>query len=89
MDRRNEVAGEEIELAEDSPGLMSGGGITQALPPTDSGKDAYMVLAGCFLAEVFTWGMILGVGSYSTMLLTSFHSAAVFLWRVSSILLSS
>jgi hypothetical protein len=86
MDRRNEVAEEEIELDEDSPSLISGGSVTQALAPTDSGKDAYMVLAGCFLAEVFTWCMVLGACSYLAMLLTSFHSATLFLWRVSSLL---
>jgi hypothetical protein len=86
MDRRNEVTGEEIELDEDSPSLTSGGSVTQALAPTDSGKDAYMVLAGCFLAEVFTWGMVLGACSYLTKLLILFHSAALFLWRVSSLL---
>jgi hypothetical protein len=47
MDRSNEAGEDEIELH---------GSVTEALPPTDGGKDAYMVLAGCFLAEVFTWG---------------------------------
>lgn len=61
MNRRNEVTGENIELDEHSPNLIIGGSVTQALAPTDSGKDAYMVLAGCFLAEVFTWGMIFGL----------------------------
>ena len=59
MDPRNEAIGEELELDENSLDSPSGGGVAQALPPTDSGKDAYMVLAGCFLAEVFTWGMFL------------------------------
>jgi hypothetical protein len=61
MDRHNEAAGDEIELNEGSPSLINDSNVNhapvQALAPTDSGKDAYMVLAGCFLAEVFTWGM--------------------------------
>ena len=56
MDSRNRLAGEDIELDEALHDLTSDRHVTQALAPTDSGKDAYMVLAGCFLAEVFTWG---------------------------------
>ena len=58
MDHHDEAARADIELVQVAPRLMSGGGVVQALPPTDSGKQAYMVLAGCFLAEVFTWGML-------------------------------
>ena len=70
MDLRNEAVGEEIELDETSLGSTGGGSVAQALAPTDSGKDAYMVLAGCFLAEVFTWGMFLCTYSHSARHLT-------------------
>jgi hypothetical protein len=86
MNRHNEATRDEIELDEISPGMVGGGSVTQALASTDSGKDAYMVLAGCFLAEVFTWGMVLGAYDHFTILLMWFHSAALFLWRVSSLL---
>ena len=33
-----------------------GRGEARALPRTDGGKDAWLVLSGCFIAEVFTWG---------------------------------
>lgn len=87
MDRRNEDAGEDIELNEhSSPSPLSASSITQALARTDNSKEAYMVLAGCFLTEVFTWGIVLDACSDLTILLTSFHSAALFLWRISSLL---
>ena len=58
MDSHSEVAEEAFELDTGAQSLTAGNRTSQALPPTDSGKDAYKVLAGCFLAEVFTWGMI-------------------------------
>lgn len=28
-----------------------------ALPPTDGGKDAWLLLAGCFVINVLIWGL--------------------------------
>jgi hypothetical protein len=28
-----------------------------SLPPTDKGKDAYLFLVTCFVAEAFVWGI--------------------------------
>lgn len=28
----------------------------EALPPVDGGKDAWLVLAGCFVLEALVWG---------------------------------
>ena len=32
---------------------------TRPLPRTDGGKDAWLVLAGCFVMEVLVWGYAL------------------------------
>lgn len=29
---------------------------TRSLPPVDGGKDAWLVLAGCFVLEALVWG---------------------------------
>lgn len=57
MDHSGETI-DEFELDEGTASFIvrDRGSVTQALPPTDAGKDAYTVLAGCFLIEVFTWG---------------------------------
>ena len=50
-----DVVEEPVELQELFAGLSSNGGVPQTSSPTDEGRDAYVVLAGFFLAEVFTW----------------------------------
>lgn len=82
----SEVTEEAVELDEDSDTLTAGGRTSQALPPTDSGKDAYMVLVGCFLAEVFTWGKVHDACAFLTRLLTVRSSPSLLLWRVPSVL---
>ncbi|KAK5702465.1 hypothetical protein LTR17_022298 [Elasticomyces elasticus] len=65
MNTDSELAGEQFELQDGAAG-----GAPQSLPPTDRGKDAYSVLAGCFLAEVFTWCSCLQSGIYLETALT-------------------
>ena len=74
MNSLTESGGKEIGFSGDYANLAEGNSVVQALPPTDSGKDAYRVLAGCFLAEVFTWGKmitLLPVLAFCTLLTLS------------------
>lgn len=32
---------------------------TRILPPVDGGRDAWLVLAGCFVLEALVWGYVL------------------------------
>ncbi len=45
-----------IELSEASADTTQERGLPSSLPPTDGGKDAWLVLTGCTILEALVWG---------------------------------